>query len=565
MKQFNLRPYLIIITIMLAMTACQPAGSDGVPPLVEEAADTLVAPPEITAEPTVPPTNAYTNIHEVDEAIALILSNNVADKRTIVEYTTVGCTHALGMGGPPKCEEGVPEGSAITYFPILGPGEGQPILPGNIDNVLDFNVTELVAVYRPSVAVYRSENYPIGQYSLIFARSGVDLPITAHLTNNGRIIRLDFETNLIEQLVQNIDGEILYNRYPQSEAVTTATQISKVNNGDMDTAVPCLPRTDWPLYTIAVGDTLYDLAREAQTSVAVLAEANCLEHPETLLPGQTIYLPERPLTPTPPTTPTPTPDLNAAKPEIINFAIDVPAFRPGPGEKISVIWETKGSSTEICFNYAKGIYRACQQVGSSGVITHALKSDDPVADHWLDVTLETRNEYTSATASERIKLHCHNEWFAEGISEWCPTVGRQGSLAQAQWFEGGLIIHDPYSTHVIFEEPGTPCLAYGYLPDLTMDTGFLHPPDGRFLPDPALGKLYMGQFRMSETIRPRLAWATSELLEFPWEYQCEETPSGMGDCFASAPDGRVYKYTAVAGSPDADGIAVGSGVCPFVN
>lgn len=557
MKQFNLRPYFFIITILIVtITACQPA-------LVEEAADTLVTQPENTQEPTMPPTNAYTNVPEVDEAIAIILSNNLADKRTIVEYTTVGCTNADGLGGPPKCEAGVAEGTAITYFPVLGPGEGHPVLPGNIDQTLDFTVTELAAVYRPSPETYRSPDYPIGEYSLVFARTGDETPVTVQLTN-GRMIRLDFSPYPLDFLLQNINGEILFNRYPQPEAAPTATQISEAS-GSQETAVPCLPRTDWPTYIIAAGDTLYNLARNANTTVTALTEANCLENPENLLPGQTIYLPERPLTPTPPPTPTPTPDLNAAKPEILNFAIDVPAFRPGPGEKIRVIWESTGSSTQICFNYALNIYNECYQVAPAGVLTHTLKGDDPVADHWLDVTLEARNTTSSTTASERVKLHCHNQWFADGISEWCPTLAADGSFAQAQWFEGGLIIHANHSAMVIFEEPGTPCLAYSFLPNLSMDTSFLQPPDGRFLPDPALGKLYLGQFRLSETIRPRLEWATSELLEFAWETQCEETPTGLGQCFASAPDGRVYKYTAVAGAPQEEGIAVGSGVCPFVN
>jgi hypothetical protein len=109
-------------------------------------------------------------------------------------------------------------------------------------------------------------------------------------------------------------------------------------------------------------------------------------------------------------------------------------------------------------------------------------------------------------------------------------------------------------------------LAYGFLPDLTMDTSFLLPPDGRFLPDPTLGKLYLGQFPMSETIRPRLGWATSDLLEFSWNHQCEQTSTmGQSSCFASAPDGRAYRFTAVSGAPDTSGVAVGSGVCPFVN
>ena len=54
---------------------------------------------------------ATTGILQIDRAVAVILSNDVAARRGLIRYTTAGCTHEPGMGGPPKCEPGQAEGA----------------------------------------------------------------------------------------------------------------------------------------------------------------------------------------------------------------------------------------------------------------------------------------------------------------------------------------------------------------------------------------------------------------------------------------------------------------------
>lgn len=565
MRTLQLRPFLATIFIFFfALTvACQPTiTTPEVPPLVGETVDSLVVQPIASSEAPIPPLDDYTSMPEVDGAIAIILSNNLAAKRNLVEYTTVGCTHALGMGGPPKCEEGVAEGTAITYFPILGPGEGQPVMPGNIDSIIGFEVAELVAVYRPPADQFRSENYPIGEYSLIFApKEGNALPVTIQLTN-GRIVRLDFSAFPIDQLLQNINGEVLYNRYPQITEQSTTEPADKTENQDQKSA--CLPRTDWATYTIVAGDNLYTLAKNMNTTVAELAQANCLEHPESLMPGQSIYVPSSPTTTTP--VPTATPVVNNSDPRVIEFVIDQPVFRPGSGDEIKVIWNAVSTDTEICFTYANDAYHECQAVPASGSLKHTLHKDTAVSNHWLNITIDARNGERVVSQTERILLRCQNEWFHAGLSNWCPAESSSDRPAKAQWFEGGVIVVEDHYADVIFEEPGTPCLSYKGLPLLQMDTSYLVPPNGRFLPDATLGKLYLGQFPKSETIRSRLGWGTSELIDFEQQMQCEMTPDGVGQCFGLAPDGRIYSNTAVSNRLTyQDNIAVGEGSCSFVN
>lgn len=137
--------------------------------------------------------NQLTGIDVVDRAINVILSNDLDARRDLIRYTTVGCTAADGLGGPPKCEPDQAEESPVTYFPILSPGEGQPVLPENIDNTIGFVVEDLYAVFRrldPSeVDVY----YPAGVYGLVFSGTGSGLAgVTVRLDEEGQIIRLDF-------------------------------------------------------------------------------------------------------------------------------------------------------------------------------------------------------------------------------------------------------------------------------------------------------------------------------------------------------------------------------------
>jgi LysM repeat protein len=82
------------------------------------------------------------------------------------------------------------------------------------------------------------------------------------------------------------------------------------------TATPCIPRTDWPIYIVQPGDTLFSIAARTGTTVDQLRRANCLPN-NNIYAGQNLRVPQLPATPTPtptasntptatPVTPTPT-------------------------------------------------------------------------------------------------------------------------------------------------------------------------------------------------------------------------------------------------------------------
>lgn len=149
----------------------------------------------------------------VDAAIEAFLSNDINARRELVQYTTAGCTMVMGLGGPPKCTDEQAEGTPVSYFPLLGPGEGVTVLPENIDQTIDVVVDELVAAVRLGQPAVVDEYYPAGTYGLIFslpAGQGTS-GIHTRLDENGRMVRLDYLIGPVEDALDGLDVlEVLF-------------------------------------------------------------------------------------------------------------------------------------------------------------------------------------------------------------------------------------------------------------------------------------------------------------------------------------------------------------------
>lgn len=99
---------------------------------------------------------------------------------------------------------------------------------------------------------------------------------------------------------------------------------------------PCGPPSDWVLYTVQPGETLYRLAVRFQVPLYLLLQANCLTSP-TLTAGQRLYvpplgtptatLPPPPPPPPPPPSPSPSP---TATPTLTPVPPPPPTETPSP-------------------------------------------------------------------------------------------------------------------------------------------------------------------------------------------------------------------------------------------
>jgi LysM repeat protein len=57
------------------------------------------------------------------------------------------------------------------------------------------------------------------------------------------------------------------------------------------TPTACVPRSDWEIYTVDIGDTFFSIARRYDLTVDQLAAANCIANPERILAGQPLRVP----------------------------------------------------------------------------------------------------------------------------------------------------------------------------------------------------------------------------------------------------------------------------------
>jgi hypothetical protein len=171
----------ILLVLSIALVGCSiPVGSTGSPADVFEIGVVEV--------------NQSDNLESVIEEIkpVLVAMLGYGDRKGLVQYISTGCTHADGLGGPPKCEPGQAEGTIVEVFPVLG-GEGTYATSETIDRTLEFMVKDLYAVYRPEPRPEPVDYSPTGEYALLFDREMNDIPfpITA-LVQDGKLAMLIF-------------------------------------------------------------------------------------------------------------------------------------------------------------------------------------------------------------------------------------------------------------------------------------------------------------------------------------------------------------------------------------
>ena len=143
---------------------------------------------------------------ELGPIMRAIFSGIVTDQLSVIQYTKVGCANQDGLGGPPKCPEGVAEGTVVEVFPVLG-SEGSFSSPAEMENLLtNTSLKGLYAVYRvtpnPNIKPY----YPEGEYAMVFERDINDqsLPIILRV-QDGMIVRMDFRFGITpEEILKEI-------------------------------------------------------------------------------------------------------------------------------------------------------------------------------------------------------------------------------------------------------------------------------------------------------------------------------------------------------------------------
>jgi hypothetical protein len=115
------------------------------------------------------PLDTKTGIQEVDRVLAAVAGGDAGNLASLIHFTTAPCTTADGLGGPPKCREGEPEGTLVDGLPFIS-SEGGYIRKEDMTNSNAFNLREdaLYAIYRVSENALNEEYYPPGDYMIVF-------------------------------------------------------------------------------------------------------------------------------------------------------------------------------------------------------------------------------------------------------------------------------------------------------------------------------------------------------------------------------------------------------------
>jgi hypothetical protein len=164
----------VLLTTVLLLSACV----------------SLPAGPNNAAKATATPMYR-SGIAELDAITAIVLAGNTSALRSMLAFTRTHCTFAEGLGGPPKCLAGEPEGAPVEVLPFLGP-EGHFVRKADIESWEGLDVSELFAVYQVSDTAYSDANYPAGEYAIVFiddteAKASITLQV-----EKGRIVRIDY-------------------------------------------------------------------------------------------------------------------------------------------------------------------------------------------------------------------------------------------------------------------------------------------------------------------------------------------------------------------------------------
>ena len=178
--------FTFALLLIAGVAACSP-----------EMATTATLQPALTE--TYHPLTTRTGIEEIDRI--LDASGDVQKLRSLIQFTSTQCTKRDGLGGPPKCLQDEEEGAPVEVVPFLGP-EGSFLRKDEIQNWQGFEASGLYAIYEVSSSAFSDQNYPAGQYAIVFVGKDNQPAISLRISN-GRIVRVDY---IFEHSIESLDA-----------------------------------------------------------------------------------------------------------------------------------------------------------------------------------------------------------------------------------------------------------------------------------------------------------------------------------------------------------------------
>ena len=123
--------------------------------------------------------------------VEAVCARDGAGLEALVRFSRVGCTHEGALGGPPACQPGEAEGTAVDGIPVLGV-EGVVVRRAEIAPVIATLLARdpaLTALYGDPQESSTEPGWPRAKYAAIFAGGTPPLTTTLLLDDAG-IVRI---------------------------------------------------------------------------------------------------------------------------------------------------------------------------------------------------------------------------------------------------------------------------------------------------------------------------------------------------------------------------------------
>jgi hypothetical protein len=119
------------------------------------------------------PADTRVDVPVLDAVIEAVMTRDAKRLQTLIHFTTMGCTHAEGLGGPAKCLAEEAEGALVEGLPFVA-HEGGVVRREEIEQIVHSILGEqpvLYAVYRQTVETINESDWLPAQYGIVFAHA----------------------------------------------------------------------------------------------------------------------------------------------------------------------------------------------------------------------------------------------------------------------------------------------------------------------------------------------------------------------------------------------------------
>lgn len=137
------------------------------------------------------PPQARSGVEEIDRIIDAFFGQKYESRKPLTRTLTAACTTTEFAVGPPLCREGQAEGTRVEVFPYRQGRGSRYATPEELDDLLQFPLGGIYAVYRIPQDGFEETWWPRGEYGIMFVSAEGDLGVEL-IVEGGQVVRIEF-------------------------------------------------------------------------------------------------------------------------------------------------------------------------------------------------------------------------------------------------------------------------------------------------------------------------------------------------------------------------------------